>query len=128
MLETLSEFIKTIIDIDFFTALVVLALVAAVFGLVKLMTDSMVLGSLYAPFLIVGALTSKYLIFKNSLVPAADKDSAIVLAVAGGVLPTLVALLVVTRLFNMISERRNARSRAGMNSLLAAHPAGTQNG
>lgn len=120
MLNASIEFFRAVFDINFFTAMTVLGLGGVGYALVRFMTESLFLASLYAPFMMLGGMLSNYIISKNFPAPINDKDSDTVLAVGIGVLIGMVLMIAVTRGFNAMIERRNRVSRAGATNLLSA--------
>lgn len=110
MLNSLFEAFRTLTDVNTFTALVTAGLVLTSYVLIKAMTGSLLLGTLFLPFLTLGGLTGKY-VFDNaymSILP--DKDSDTVFAVGCGVLAALIIMTIVAKLIGSILERHFARN------------------
>lgn len=122
MLNITVEFFRSIFDVNFFTALVVVGLGGVGYCLVRFMTESLLLACLYTPFMMLGGLVSNYLKSKYFATPLTDKDSDTVLGVAVGVLAMMMVLILVTRGINAFAEYRMRHSRAGTNSLLSSAP------
>ncbi len=119
LLNTGIEFFRAVFDVNMFTAMTVLFLGGVAYALVRLMTESMFLGFVYAPVAMLFGMISNYIISKNFLVPLTDKDSDTVLAVGIGVLIGLVFMILLTRGKNALFERRDRISHAGANTLVS---------
>ncbi|MEQ1718918.1 MAG: hypothetical protein ABL907_23530 [Hyphomicrobium sp.] len=104
MLKAILEGIRTIAEVDVYTAMVVTGLVCTAYWLIKVTTDSMLIATVFMPFMVLGALVSNYLFLSYYITPLADKDSNVVLAAATGVIVAMLVMAALTRLLHYISE------------------------
>lgn len=111
MLNSLLEAFRTLTDVNTFTILVTAGLVLTSYVLIKAMTGSLLLGTLFLPFLTLGGLTGKY-VFDNAYIAILpDKDSDTVFAVGCGVLAALIIMTIVAKVIGSILEWHFARNR-----------------
>lgn len=97
MLKTLIEGYRTITDIDTFTFIVTAGLVISAYALIKVSTNSLMLASLFTPFMTLGGLATRYYFEINFIDMLGDKDSNTVLAVACGVLGSMIVMTAITK-------------------------------
>lgn len=97
MLKMLIEGYRTITDIDTFTFVVTAGLVLSAYMLIKVSTGSLLLASIFTPFMIVGGLAARYYFEVNFINLLGDKDSNTVLSVACGVLGSMLVMTLVSK-------------------------------
>lgn len=97
MLKTLIEGYRTITDIDTFTFIVTAGLVMSAYSLIKMSTGSLMLASIFTPFMIIGGLAARYYFEVNFINLLGDKDSNTVLSVACGVLGSMLVMTIVSK-------------------------------
>lgn len=120
MLNAVLEFSRSIVAVNGFTWAVVIGLSVMSYWIVRSMSGSLLLASVYLPFLIVGALSANYIFVKFDILPVQDKDSNVVFACGAGLVGTLLALLMLTRLISTVLEARRNKDRSGANTLISA--------
>lgn len=106
MWATIIEALQKLGDVNTFTIVVVIGLVAIANWLIKLLTDSTGFAILFTPAMIFGALAVNYLFFEYYVTPTQDKNSNIVVASALGVLAAMVFMLLATRAVVALSDTR----------------------
>ena len=113
MWESIIEALQKLGDVNTFTVIVVIGLVAIANWLIKLLTDSTGFAILFTPAMILGALAANYLFFEFYLMPTQDKNSNIVIASALGVLAAMAFMLLATRAVVGMSDshRKKVSSR-----------------
>ncbi len=84
MWESIFEALQKLGDVNTFTIIVVIGLVAIANWLIKLLTNSTGFAILFTPAMIFGALAANYLFFEYYVTPTQDKNSNIVIASALG--------------------------------------------
>lgn len=109
MWESLLEALQKLGDVNTFTAVVVIGLVALANWLIKLLTDSTGFAILFTPAMIVGALAVNYLFVEFYITPTPDKNSNVVIASAMGVLAAMLFMLLATRGVVGLGDRRRKK-------------------
>lgn len=111
MLNSWIEAFRTLTDVNTFTAVVTAGLVFVSYALIKASTGSLLLGTLFLPFLALGGLAGKY-VFDNAYISVlTDKDSDTVFAVGCGVLAALIVMTIIAKVVGSILEWNFARKR-----------------
>ena len=111
MLESLLEAFRTVTDVNTFTALVTAGVVFTVYTMIKAITGSLLLGTLFLPFLAMGGLAGNYLFDAYYIVVANDKDANTVIAVSSGVLTALIVMTILAKLVGSLIEWKFSRNR-----------------
>ncbi len=109
MWESLLAALQKIGDVNTFTVVVVIGLVALANWLIKLLTDSTGFAILFTPAMIIGALAANYLFVEYYIAPTPDKNSNVVIASAMGVLAAMVCMLLATRGVVGLGDRRRKK-------------------
>ena len=109
MWESLLEAVQKLGDVNTFTVVVVIGLVAIANWLIKLLTDSTGFAILFTPAMIVGALAVNYLFVEFYITPTPDKNSNVVIASAMGVLAAMLFMLLATRGVVGLGDRRRKK-------------------
>jgi uncharacterized membrane protein len=109
MWESIIEALQKLGDVNTFTVIVVIGLVAIANWLIKLLTDSTGFAILFTPAMIFGSLAANYLFVEYYVTPTQDKNSNIVIASALGVLAAMGFMLLATRGVVAISDRRRKK-------------------
>ena len=112
MWESIIEALQKLGDVNTFTVVVVIGLVALANWLIKLLTDSTGFAILFTPAMIIGALAANYVFFEYYLTPTQDKNSNIVIASALGVLAAMIFMLLATCAVVAISDSRRKKVSA----------------
>lgn len=120
MLKTLVEGYRTISDIDTFTFVVMAGLVLSAYALIKVSTGSLLLATLFTPFMAIGGLASRYWFETNFVNVLNDKDSNTVLFVASGVLGSMMVMTVIAKLIGLFIEWRWQNKHPGRQIVTAA--------
>lgn len=111
MLNSLIETFRTLTDVNTFTTLVTAGLVFTCYALIRATTGSLLLGTLFLPFLTLGGLAGKF-IFENAYITVLnDKDADTVFAVGCGVMAALIVMTVVAKVIGSILEWHFKRKR-----------------
>ncbi len=111
MLNSLLEAFRTLTDVNTFTVLVTAGLVFTCYALIKVTTGSLLLGTIFLPFLALGGLGGKYN-FDNLYVSILnDKDADTVFAVGCGVLAAMIVMTILTKVVTTVLEWQFARKR-----------------
>lgn len=111
MLNSLLEAFRTLTDIDTFTLLVTAGLVFTAYALIKATTGSLLLGTLFLPFLALGGLTGNYLFDTYYIAVLNDKDADTVFAVGCGVMAALIVMTIVAKLVGNFIQWQFSRNR-----------------
>lgn len=119
MLKTLIEGYQTITDIDTFTFVVTAGLVLSAYMLIKVSTGSLLLASIFTPFMILGGLTARYQFEIHFINLLGDKDSNTVLSVACGVLGSMLVLTVITKCVGSYIDWRWRHTHPGQRMAVA---------
>ena len=109
MWETIFEALQKLGDVNTFTVVVVIGLVAIANWLIKLLTDSTGFAILFTPAMIIGALAANYLFVEYYVMPTQDKNSNVVIASALGVLIAMIFMLLATRGVVALSDRNRKK-------------------
>ncbi len=109
MWETIFEALQKLGDVNTFTVVVVIGLVAIANWLIKLLTDSTAIAILFTPAMIIGALAANYLFVEYYVMPTQDKNSNVVIASALGVLIAMIFMLLATRGVVALSDRNRKK-------------------
>lgn len=109
MWESFLEALQKLGDVNTFTVVVVIGLVAIANWLIKLLTDSTGFAILFTPAMIVGALAANYLFVEYYIAPTPDKNSNVVIASAMGVLAAMLFMLLATRGVVELGDRRRKK-------------------
>lgn len=109
MWESLLDAVQKLGDVNTFTVVVVIGLVAIANWLIKLLTDSTGFAILFTPAMIVGALAANYLFVEFYIAPTPDKNSNVVIASAMGVLAAMLFMLLATRGVVGLGDRRRKK-------------------
>ena len=109
MWESLLEALQKLGDVNTFTVVVVIGLVAIANWFIKLLTDSTGFAILFTPAMIVGALAANYLFVEYYITPTADKNSNVVIASSMGVLAAMLFMLLATRGVVRLGDRRRKK-------------------
>ncbi len=112
MWESIIEALQKLGDVNTFTVVVVIGLVALANWLIKLLTDSTGFAILFTPAMIIGALAANYVFFEYYLTPTQDKNSNIVIASALGVLAAMIFMLLATCAVVAMSDSRRKKVSA----------------
>jgi len=110
MIDAISEYLFEIFDVSTFVALVSAGLMVFAYWLVRLMTDSLLLSTVYAPVMLLGGLAANHFFTNHFIVVMQDPDSNTVLNIAIGILIAMVAMMILTRVVYAFGEMR-ARAR-----------------
>jgi hypothetical protein len=121
MWESIIEALQKLGDVNTFTVVVVIGLVAIANWLIKLLTDSTGFAILFTPAMIFGALAANYLFFEYYITPTQDKNSNIVIASAMGVLAAMVFMLLATRAVVGMSDRRRKKVSSSLAGTVGLH-------
>ncbi len=109
MWETIFEALQKLGDVNTFTVVAVIGLVAIANWLIKLLTDSTGFAILFTPAMIIGALAANYLFVEYYVMPTQDKNSNVVIASALGVLIAMIFMLLATRGVVALSDRNRKK-------------------
>ncbi len=112
----------TILDVNETTFWVTIVLVGSIVWFLRNVVGSTGHAMLFAPVLVIGAFVANYIISREGLFLSADKDAQVAAGLSIGVLLTLLGLLVVMKIVNQSTEKRDARPRRAV----AAQSAGDQ--
>lgn len=113
MANWILEGFRTITDIDTFPALVLAGLVMTAYALLKATTGSILLGTIFLPFLALGGLISKYHLDQTFINPLNDKDANTVLFISIGVLVALIIMTALAKLVGSVLDWRWRQKRPG---------------
>ena len=119
MLNSILDGYRTITDVDTFTFLVLAGLVLSAYVMIKVTTDSLLLGTLFLPFLAFGGLIARYYFDLNFIAVTPDKDANTVFSIACGVLAAMLVMTLVAKLIGLAIERHWRNKHPG-NRLAAA--------
>lgn len=111
MLAFIVEAFRTLTDVNLFTGLVTAGLVFTAYALIKAMTGSLFLGTIFLPFLALGGLAGNYVFESHFVTVLNDKDADTVLAVGCGVLAAMIVISTVAKITGCILEWRFLRNR-----------------
>lgn len=107
----MQDFLWKMTQVDDYTLTVVVLLVVAVFCMIRSMLDSFKLAVIFTPLLFFGGLAANYL-FRVFYIPtSADKDTAVVIASAVGVLIAMILMLLAVWMAVLMSERRSKKRK-----------------
>ncbi len=101
----------TILDVNEMTFWVTMVLVSSIVWFLRTVVGSTGHAMLFAPVLVLGALVANYVISREGLFLSGDKDAQVAAGLSIGVLLTLLGLLVVMKIINHSTEKRDARPR-----------------
>lgn len=93
-------------QVDQYTITVVLALVAVVFSLIRVMFDSFTLAVVFTPILLFGGLAANYLFRVYYISATTDKDTEVVIASAVGILAAMVLMMIAVWMSILMSDYR----------------------
>ena len=124
MLETVFEALQKLGDVNTFTVVVVIGLVAIANWLIKFLTDSTGFAILFTPAMIVGALAANYVFVEYYIAPTPDKNSNIVIASSMGVLVAMLFMLLATRAVVGLGDRRRKKLSSRLAGTVGLEKAG----
>ncbi len=101
----------TIVEVNDVALCVIAALVGSIVWFLKSVVGSTGHAILFTPVLVAGALVSNYLITANGVNIGPNKDTQVAIALAIGVLLSLLGLLWIIRLNNRVADQRDNISR-----------------
>lgn len=122
MWETIIEALQKLGDVNTFTVVVVIGLVAIANWLIKLLTDSTGFAILFTPAMIIGALAANYLFVEYYVMPTQDKNSNVVIASALGVLIAMIFMLLATRGVVALSDRNRKKVSSRLAGTVGLEP------
>lgn len=111
MAQSLFDGIRLLFDVNQFTGWTLVMLLVFATALVKIITESTWLATLYLPAMLFGALTANYLYTGSYLNFLNDKEANVVLALGIGLICGMALMLALTRLYYFISEKRTNHKR-----------------
>lgn len=110
MFHAIWDYLSQIFDVGIFVALVTAALLVFAYWLVRLMTESLLLSTLFAPVMLLGGLASNHFFITHFIVLMQDPDSNTVLGIAAGIISAMLIMLILTRVAYAVGDMR-ARTR-----------------
>lgn len=122
MWQTIFEALQKLGDVNTFTVVVVIGLVAIANWLIKFLTDSTGFAILFTPAMLLGALAVNYLFFEYYITPTQDKNSNIVIASSVGVLAAMFFMLLATRAVVAMSDRRRKKVSSRLAGTVGLEP------
>jgi NO-binding membrane sensor protein with MHYT domain len=112
MFHAIWDYLDQIFDVGIFVALVTAALLVFAYWLVRLMTESLLLSTLFAPVMLLGGLASNHYFNMHFIVLMQDPDSNTVLGIAAGIISAMLIMLMLTRVAYAFGDRRTRARRA----------------